>query len=386
MYDYFSIFQNFCKKSYTFVVVCHEVMRYIAYISIYIALALCSAVAAGRDVLQLDNAVFDFGTIAEEAGVVQHVVRVRNISENPVVIVAVVASCGCTTADFARKPIKAGEESNIVVRFSPLNQAGRVFRRLVVRTSEGALEQMITVQGVVTPRPKSIEEQFPIALGAGVRIDANAHSFGYVEHGKPIYSTFEIVNTSRRTVAIGLIPSVSSRSLDIRAPQSVAAGERATIEFGYRLPEKCSIYGTLKDVVEVYVDGNKSDIPLIINAIAIDSRDLFTDIEEPKGELSDNFIKFERVFASAKGAVRRVTICNKGASPLVIRRVESEGGFFESALSGDKVLRTGECRECVVRLAPPSDMLGAVSGRLKIVTNDPRRPMLSIRVTAIIER
>lgn len=364
------------------------VVRRILYIFIYMATLLCSVVARaeGGDVLRLEGALFNFGQIAEEGGAVQHTVRYRNISSRPVVILAVQSSCGCTTAEFSRKPILPDEDGEIVVRFAPLNQAGRVFRRLVVRTSEGSLEQMITVEGRVTPRVKSLEEQFPIVLCGGVRLDTNAHAFGYVEHGKPTRSTFDIVNTSRREVSLALRRVESSGALRIDMPKSLAAGERATIEFGYELAEGSSLYGTLKDVVHLIINGEEARTPLVINAIAIDSRETFSDIEEPIGELSDNFIKFGSSNAAAEPRVRLLTLCNRGVAPLVIRKVEVEGSFFEAEVEGARAIAAGECREVVVRLTPPSDMLGAVSGRLKIITNAPRRPLMNIRVTAIIER
>ena len=364
------------------------VVRSIAYIFIYIAALLTSLVvrAEGGDVLRLEGALFNFGQIAEEGGAVHHTVRYRNVSAKPVVILAVQSSCGCTTAEFSRKPISPDEEGEIVVHFSPLNQAGRVFRRMVVRTSEGGLEQMITVEGYVVPRQKSLDEQYPIALGAGVRIDTNAHAFGYVEHGKPTRSTFDVVNTSRREVSLALRMEASSGALQIDVPRSLAAGERRSIEFGYELTEGSNLYGTLKDVVRLTINGVESSTPLIINAIAVDSRDAFSDIEEPIGELSDNFIKFGNSNAASESRVRCITLCNKGVSPLAIRKVEAEGGFFEAEVVGSPTIAAGECREVVVRLVPPSGMLGAVSGRLKIVTNAPRRPLMNVRVTAIIER
>ena len=47
----------------------------------------------------------DFGTIAEDGGSVEHVFKLHNNSEKPLVIVAAHSSCGCTKAEFSRKPI-----------------------------------------------------------------------------------------------------------------------------------------------------------------------------------------------------------------------------------------------------------------------------------------
>ena len=97
------------------------------------------------EVLRFDSAAHDFGTIAEDGGVVQHAFRFRNVSSVPVVVLGTVTSCGCTTTSFSRRPVMPGDYDSIVVRFAPMNYPGRFARKVVIKTSEGVAAQQLLV-------------------------------------------------------------------------------------------------------------------------------------------------------------------------------------------------------------------------------------------------
>ncbi|MBQ3026868.1 MAG: DUF1573 domain-containing protein, partial [Alistipes sp.] len=151
----------------------------------------------------------NFGTIAEDGGIVSHDFRLHNSSSKPLVIVSAYSSCGCTKADFSRKPVLPGSSTLIKVTFNPMNYPGTFARKIVIVTSDGALNEQLLITGTVTPRKKSLEEQYPIIMGEGVRAATNAHSFGYLEHGKMKQSAFEVVNTSERRVSLAIENSFS---------------------------------------------------------------------------------------------------------------------------------------------------------------------------------
>jgi hypothetical protein len=66
---------------------------------------------------------FDFGTI-NEGEVVEHVFNFKNNGEAPLVISNVQASCGCTSPEWTKTPIKPGEEGLIKVVFNSTNKSG----------------------------------------------------------------------------------------------------------------------------------------------------------------------------------------------------------------------------------------------------------------------
>ncbi|MBQ7856745.1 MAG: DUF1573 domain-containing protein [Alistipes sp.] len=334
--------------------------------------------------LRFDLRTFDFGTLAEDGGTRSHTFAFTNTSSEPIVILKVNTSCGCTTAQYTRHPIGPNGRGEVTVVFDPMNQPGGFSRRLSVYTSDGGVTNL-TITGSVTPRVRSISERYTIDFGQGLMVDANAHAFGYVEHGAVVRSTFGVYNNSEREVSLLLIPSQESGALDIHYPHTIAPKAEAEIDFGYMLGEKCALYGTLHDVLAVEVNGRRAHLQLIISAIAIDSRKKMADNEPPKIQLSENFIKFGALNTTSRTSVHRIKVYNAGLSTLQIRKIESERGIAEGSIDRCSI---GSDREATlsVKLHTKGLMPGAVTDRLRIVTNDPHSPVRTIRVTAIIER
>ena len=341
--------------------------------------------AAAQSPVRFDGTAHDFGTIAEDGGAVSHTFRFTNISEQPIVIVNAAASCGCTKAEFSRKPVKAGEDGEIVVRFDPMNYPGAFARKITVFTSAGRLPEQLTVSGRVTPRVRTIAERCPLSIGGGVRMDANAHAFGYIEHGNRVGSTFEIVNDSDKEAALRIIPTKESGFLEVRYSERIAPHEEASVNFAYVLPDDCTAYGTLHDTMTIEIDGKQSEYPLTISAIAIDNRDIFADKGEPEMELSENFIRFEPLKRNDPPQSRSITIYNKGEAPLHIRRIETEYGTVAVTMDGDGTVGIGGQRTITVTIRPEERSFGPQTDRVKIITDDPHSPMRSVRVSAVIE-
>ena len=328
--------------------------------------------------------IYDFGTIAEDGGTKCCNFHFKNISDKPIIIVSAHSSCGCTKADFARKPTLPDSTSVIKVTFNPLNYPGKFARKITIVTNEGILEEPLLITGFVTPRTKSIEEEFPITMGGGVRVKSNAHSFGYLEHGKVKQSDFELINHSSKSVTIAIENNHSE--LEFFHPAEVKAGERANINFTALLPEKSAIYGSLEYSATLLIDGRKAEYPFIINGLAIDSRDERSNYSSQMIAISEKSIKFGTVKRACTHYSREIEVTNGGDRELAIRKIELSGEGFDARLQGDKIIKAGEKRRLIVDINPSKLPFGAVVERLRIVSNDPLAPVMTIRVSAVVEK
>ena len=343
--------------------------------------ALWASVAVAQ--LHIAEPSHDFGTIAEEGGAVEHTFLARNNTAEPIVILSASVSCGCTKAEFSRKPILPDSTAEIKVRFLPMNYPGTFARKVLLVTSAGAKQELL-VKGFVTPRKRSIEERYPIELGGGVRIATNAHNFAFVEHGKGAQSTFEVVNTSQRSVSLAV--ECDNPSLRFSLPAMLAPSQEATINFGYFLAENSTKYGTLRDKAYLLIDGKRAEYPLMVSGVAIDSRDEYADNVEPSIVISKNFIKFGTINSASRTQARELFIENTGEEPLRIRALESERGFFSVKMEGEATIAKGEKRILTIKIEPSALPYGAVVDRLLIVSNAPQQPLCKVRISAIVER
>ena len=357
-------------------------MKKLSYIVVTLLFTLNYGILSAQ--INFEENFYDFGVIAEDGGSVEHIFYLRNISKKPVVIVSTHTSCGCTKAEFSRKPIMPDSIASVKVIFNPMNYPGAFARKVTVVTSEGALEERLLVKGVVTPRRKSIEEQYPIEIGGGVRVATNAHSFGYLEHGKMKQSTFEIYNESDKVVAITIENGHSE--LEFYAPQQILPRSESVVSFGCLIPENSGVYGSVAYSAWLVVNGKKVRYPFIINGLAIDSRDENANNLSQMIVISEKMIKFGAVKCNVGKLSHEVILRNEGEGVLEIRKLEIDKDGFVARLEGDSTIEAGGKRVLKVEIDPSRLPFGAVVERLRIVSNDPKMPVLSMRVTAIIEQ
>lgn len=72
-----------------------------------------------------------------------------NTSSKPIIIENVAPSCGCTTADYTKEPIKPGKKGFVEASYNAAN-AGAFVKTVNVTTSDSKTPKTLTFKGVVT--------------------------------------------------------------------------------------------------------------------------------------------------------------------------------------------------------------------------------------------
>lgn len=349
-----------------------------------ILLALCALTGLAQERLTFQPDAWDFGTIRETDGRVSHTFTGVNRSDSPLVILDVVTTCGCTVPDFSKKPILPGEKTQITVTYDPANRPGAFTKELWVYSSEKRKIATLTVQGSVIPRQKTVEELYPVDAGGGLRLASTLNAFSYIYPGRQVQAAIGYANTSKRPVRLELRPETTSGLLRTGYPRQVAPGERGEINFSYLIPADKPRYGTVRDALEVVVDGRSNGTTLVTHGIGVDPQPADATQNAPKADFSENILKFGPV--KHAGPVRRMhfTLSNEGGAELIVRAVEGEGHVATTLAPGLKIA-PGDSVRCEILLDPRAQDYGIVTEHLVVVTNDPLRPMRRIRVTAVIE-
>ena len=350
-------------------------------ITLIITLLAVSSLSAQ---LRFDMLDYDFGVIAESGGKQSCAFTATNIGSKPIVLVDVVTTCGCTVPTFSRKPIRSGETTKIEVTYDPYGRPGVFERKLHLYGSKNERLAVLTIRGEVTPRERTMEEQYPLELGSGIRASATHCSFTYIYVGMPMRSAISIVNTADAPHRLALSPKQTSGLLAVDCPTTLAAGERSAINFCYEVPTETPRYGTLRDTFSVEIDGVKSDKVLLTHGIAVDRPTKSRKEQPPIVDLSENMLKFGAVKRSAGVQRRRLTLYNRGTSELMVQAVECGEGISTSLQPMCRVPQGGELA-CEVLFDPSQADYGFVTAWLVLVTNDPNRPMRRVRVTATVE-
>ncbi len=336
--------------------------------------------------IKFDTQNWNFGDVEESGGNVTHIFTFTNISQRPVVVLDVSASCGCTSPSFSRKPVMPGAKGEISVVFDPINRPGKFSKGVSVRLSSNE-RVSLNIEGNVIPRERSVDELYPFEVGAGLRLDSNFHAFSYLGRGDEAKATIVIYNTSDKDASIELRPTKSSGLLRVEAPQSIKAQALDKITLTYKVEEGSDRYGMLDDVFSVVVNGKESRTLISAHAIAVDKfLPIVDDMTAPSCELSKNFIKFGELKHGSRIEDSSVELVNDGEVELVVRAVEWKSSALTCSLKAGDKLKAGEKRKIRFAYDSSTSDYGVWVDRVSIITNDPERPMLTLRITAIVEQ
>lgn len=111
------------------------------------------AAAAASPAIKIDSQTHDFGNIREADGPVSHDFTFTNTGDAPLIIVSANASCGCTTPEIPKAPIKPGESATVKVTYNPLGRPGEFEKNIRVKTNLKE-RTSLKIKGVVIPKPK----------------------------------------------------------------------------------------------------------------------------------------------------------------------------------------------------------------------------------------
>ena len=338
-----------------------------------------------KSALLFKKSTHDFGHIDEEGGAVACCFEAENCGDRAVEVVDIVTTCGCTTAEYDKKSIAPGGTFSFRVVFNPLSRPGRIDKQIFVRVSDCDEEIRLSIAGYVNARERTIEELYPFDMGGGLRLKSNFHAFGYLEHGKEVTEYIGYVNTASHAVEVQVEYLTLSGILTMTCPRRIEAWARGDIALRYAVGEDSELYGTCRDVVRLSVDGVSSHYTLTSQVIVTDNFDNMDDISAPRLVISKNIIKFGEVNCSNEVLEQRLVLTNEGASPLVVRAIESSAAAVECLAERNLVIAPGRSREVGVRLYVEhiEDWDIPFVVRLSVITNDPIRPMQSVRVNAI---
>ncbi|EKB50568.1 DUF1573 domain-containing protein [Cecembia lonarensis] len=101
---------------------------------------------------------YDFGTI-DEGKVIEHVFKFTNEGEAPLVISNITASCGCTSPDWSKAPVKPGEEGFVKVVFNSTAKPGTQAPTVTIQANTSPNVTRLRMKGNVTPRGAAATSQ-----------------------------------------------------------------------------------------------------------------------------------------------------------------------------------------------------------------------------------
>lgn len=100
---------------------------------------------------KFESEVMDYGTI-EHNGEPNREFKFTNVGKEPLIISNAVGSCGCTTPDWPKEPIKPGASAVIKVHYAT-DRVGAFEKTITLTSNADTPSKVIRIKGVVKPDP-----------------------------------------------------------------------------------------------------------------------------------------------------------------------------------------------------------------------------------------
>lgn len=112
-----------------------------------------TASAEKKAVIKADSTWHNFGKIVQQEGKVSHTFFVKNTGDAPLVILRVIASCGCTRPEWTKTPIAPGDSGKVKITYVPEKEPGAFEKKIQVYSNGSEGSYILTIKGVVVDSP-----------------------------------------------------------------------------------------------------------------------------------------------------------------------------------------------------------------------------------------
>lgn len=336
--------------------------------------------------MKFEEESWNFGNIKEADGDVSHTFIFTNTGSDPFVIERVTTSCGCTTPEYTREPVLPGRKGTIKVTFNPEGRPGPFQKTITITSRNSQNQNQLYIKGAVIGRPRSPEEEYPVAVGDQFRTSRQSCGLGYLPRGGAKATTIEYMNVSPTSVMLDVAYSEKNDYFTVVfSPQTLPPGGKGVMTLSYDL-RQADLWGRLNDEFYLVINGKKMPQRFSATGIATEDYSALSQQEldrAAKAAFSSQYYHFGTLKA---GTIRKrdFTITNNGSQPLKIQYLK-KGPHTEITLQEGMTLEPGQSMNFSATLNTSGLKPGRFMDNTVIILNDPQRPMREIRLAATIQ-
>jgi hypothetical protein len=334
--------------------------------------------------LKFVEEIHDFGLIKESDGPAEYKFEFTNVTQEPITITNVRASCGCTTPSWTKTPVMPGESGQVTAVYNPKNRPGPFNKTLTVTTTGKRGNILLRIQGKVEPKPRTIEDDFPTVMG-GLRTKYRAFNMGKVYNNKPTSKEFEVYNQSEKEITfLDRIESPEHIKVTF-SPKTIGPAQKGKVVITYDGASKNDL-GFISDAIVLYTNEAAAEAKKNFTVYA-DINEYFGPISAESAAMAPKLTIEERIFdfgTLEQGATKEATFAlkNTGKSPLNIRKTMANCSCTIVALDRYDI-QPNETAQMIVRFNT-TGRRGTQQKSITIYSNDPASPVQRVVLKAVI--
>jgi len=358
-------------------------MKRIQFILVIILTTLIAQAQPSGAGIKFNDTTHDFGRFKEEAGPQTYKFEFENAGTSDLLISRVTASCGCTTPEWTRHPVKPGEKGYVEVTYDPRNRPNKFKKTVAVYTNTQPAVHVLIIEGDVIPRELTIEEIYRFDAGGGVRFKTNHLAFTDIAQGKKKITVMEIINTSDNPVTIGFDRVPEHLSLKTK-PATLNPGEKGIIEGTYDA-SKINDWGYVNHLIRITRNGETvNNLYFVVSANLIEDFSSWSKEElenAPAFDIENTNFDFGEIKQREKADIV-FEFKNSGKSDLIIRKVRSSCGCT-TVTPANTTIKPGESSN-IKAVFDAGVRKGKQHKVITVITNDPKKSQINLVVSGTV--
>jgi len=349
----------------------------------FVFCGLTAATAQQKGKFSFSEETFDFGSVKEDNGAVEHKFVFTNTGDAPIIVQGVQASCGCTTPAWSKEPIPPGEKGFVTAKFDPKNRPGSFRKSLTITSNADQPSKVIYITGMVEQKPRTPADMYTHKVG-NLRLKYQSLNMGNITTEKPLSRSFDLYNDGEAPITfLDKVDKPDHITIQLE-PKVLAPQTQGKIIITYN-PKAKNDLGIVSDPVKIYTDeATEGAKPFRVVATIEEYFPPMTTeqlAQAPKLTFSSMIHDFGELKKSAVVNADFV-LTNSGKSPLNIRFIKPNCGCTVVTL--DKMdIAPGESVTMKVEY-DTTGRRGTDQKSIVIFSNDPSAPTQQLTLKARI--
>ena len=330
--------------------------------------------------ISFDKTQHDFGKVNEDGGTASHDFTFTNTGNAPLIIQNVVTTCGCTTPEYTRQPIRPGESGFIKVSYDVKGRPGAIDKTITVHANSNPSQTNLRIVGEVIPIDRHPSEAFRHPMGAIRMSDVHVSFNKMYTYEKPTL-VVRAYNPGAEPVKVSFVNLPAHINAQVR-PATIRQGETAEIRVTYDAARK-NDWGFVADQISMILNDNKAtDYKMTVTANIEEDFSRWTTAQlqnAPSISLDRQVIEAGKVRKGEKNTYQ-VKITNSGKSKLIVRKIDTGGGQLVT-VNAPKEINAGATADLSITF-DSSGQSGELSRNITLIANDPRNSQVTLRLRA----
>ena len=307
--------------------------------------------------------------------------QMKNDGNKPLIIKSVQKSCGCTSVEYPKKQIAAGD-SFVVKATYDAKQMGTFHKQVLLYSNAAETPFMVSVQGKVVSNVVDFAGEYNLTLGE-MKADVQEIEFDDVNKGDRPVQRIHIFNPTDQTFEpvvmhlpnyLHAVVSPSKLAPHHAAEVSIVLDSKKLRDFGLN---QTSVY-----LGDRPGDTISPDKEIVVSAVLLPDFDNMTPAQKaqaPKIEMSTTQLDLGS-FNGKKKLKGEILIANKGKSVLDIRSMQMFTMGLQVSLNKTKIQPGETAKMKVTVVAADLKKSRAKNPRILMITNDPDNAKVVVKI------